>query len=212
MTTKEFLAEVCHNAFGDAYQKEIQNMYDRSVAAGNYTEEEKEYQEATDYFRTSFDSKEIALLDEYEHTCADIQAFSAAYGFRAGLLCGFKQFFTNDNDEDGGFTKYVSQQIAMMPNMRTYPENYKSIEHRNNLYSQLCNKSEVVHAHMVALDCTWSQRAYSASIYGFYCGYHGAMSIVDEVMPLPFGSAMNARKTVAMSNWFGFIRSTGYSM
>ena len=205
MTTKEFLAEICQNAFGDAYQKEIRNMYDRSVAAGNYTEEETEYKEATDYLRTSFDSKEIALLDEYERTCVNIQAFSAAYGFRAGLLCGFKQFFTNDNDEDGGFYKSVSQQIAMMPNMRTYPENYKGIEHRNNLYSQLCNKSEIVHTHMVSVDCTWSQRAYSASIYGFYCGYHGAMCIVDEVMPLPFGSAMNTRKTIAMTNWFGFL-------
>lgn len=205
MTTKEFLAEICQNAFGDAYQKEIRNMYDRAIAAGNYTEEETEYKEATDYFRTSFDSTEIALLDEYERTCTDIQAFSAAYGFRAGLLCGFKQFFTNDNDEDGGFYKSVSQQIAMMPNMCTYPENYKSIEHRNNLYSQLCNKSEIVHTHMVSVDCTWSQRAYSASIYGFYCGYHGAMCIVDEVMPLPFGSAMNTRKTISMEHQLGFI-------
>ena len=44
-----------------------------------------------------------------------------------------------------------------------------------------------------------------AAIYGFYCGYHGAMCIVDEVMPLPFGSAMNTRKTIAMANWFGFL-------
>ena len=98
MTTKEFLAEICQNAFGDAYQKEIQNMYAQAVAAGNYTEEEEEYTDATDYLRAVFDSNEISMLDEYEHTCADIAAFSAAYGFRAGLLCGFKQFFTIDSE------------------------------------------------------------------------------------------------------------------
>lgn len=205
MTTKEFLNDICQNAFGDTYQEEIRNMYDRSVSAGNYTEEEKEYREATDYLRTAFDSKELALLDEYEHTCADIQAFSASYGFRAGLLCGFKQFFTNDNDEDGGFFKSVSQQIAMMPNMHTYPENYKNIEHRNDLYSQLCRKSEDVHTHMVSLDCTWSQRAYSASINGFYCGYHAALTIIDEVMPLPFASTLIISKTLMMEHRLGFI-------
>ena len=207
MTTKDFLNDICQNAFGDAYQKEIRNMYSRSVSAGNYTEEETEYQEATDYLHTVFNSKEIALLDEYEHTCAEIQDFSASYGFRAGLLCGFKQFFTNDHNEDGGFSKYVSQQIAMMPNMCTYSENFQNIEHRNTLYSQLCNKSEIVHTHMVSLDCTWSQRAYSASIYGFYCGYHAALTIIDEVMPLPFTSALNIRKTLMMEHRLGFIKT-----
>ena len=207
MTTKEFLAEICKNAFGDAYQKEIQNMYAKSVAAGNYTEEEKEYTEATDYLRTVFDSNETALLDEYEQACADIATFSAAYGFRAGLLCGFKQYFTNDHDEDGGFSKHVSRRIATMPNMQAYPENYKNIERRNVLYSQLCHKSEAVHTHMVSLDCAWSQRAYSASIYGFYCGYHGAMRIIDEVMPTPISSTMNTRNAVAIKNWFGLSES-----
>lgn len=202
MTTKEFLAEICQNAFGDAYQREIQNMYAQSVAAGNYTEEEKEYTEATDYLRTVFDSNEISILDEYERTCADIQAFSAAYGFRAGLLCGFKQFFTNDNDEDGGFFRSVSRQIAMMPNMRTYAENYTNIEHRNGLYSQLCSKSEIVHTHMISMDCTWSQRAHSASIYGFYCGYLSALMIIDEVMP--FKSVMDINRKIDWTNFLGF--------
>lgn len=100
----------------------------------------------------------------------------------------------------------------MMSNMRTYTENFGNIEKRNALYAQLSSKPESVHTHMVAIDCTWSQRAYSASIYGFYCGYHGAMCIIDEVMPLPFSSAMNTRKTVAMTSRFGFVRSAGYSM
>ena len=117
-----------------------------------------------------------------------------------------------ENRRPGGFSKYVTQQISMMSNMRTYTENFGNIEKRNALYAQLSSKPESVHTHMVAIDCTWSQRAYSASIYGFYCGYHGAMCIIDEVMPLPFSSAMNTRKTVAMTSRFGFVRSAGYSM
>ena len=213
MTTKEFLNSISQNAFNDAYQEEIQNMYDRSVAAGNYTEEEKEYREAITYLQTVLNPNELELLAEYEKTCVAVQAFSSAYGFRAGLLCGFKQFFTSDCDEDGGFTKYVSNQIAMMPNMRTYFENYQNIERRNALYSQLCDgKSKVARTHMVCLDCTWSQRVYSASINGFYCGYHGAMRIIDEVIPLPFGSSMNTRKTITMSNCFGFVRYADNTM
>ena len=208
MTTKEFLAEICKNAFGNAFQAEIRNMYTRSVAAGNYTEEEKEYAEANTFLHTVLGLKDIALLDEYEDTCLKIQEFSAAYGFHAGLLCGFMQFFTDDRDEDGGFTKYVSKQIAMMPNMRSYPENYTNIERRNTLYSQLCkDKPEIIHDHMVSLDCAWSQRAHSASINGFYCGYHGAMNTVDEVMPLPYGSAMNDSKTITMEYRLGFVHS-----
>lgn len=207
MTTKEFLSDICQNAFGNAFQAEIRNMYTRSVAAGNYTEEEAEYSEAVSYFRTVFESEELALLEQYETTCIQIQDFSASYGFRAGLLCGFKQFFTDDNAVDGGFSKYVSQQITMMPNMRTYAANFQNIEHRNTLYSQLCMKSEAVNTYMVSIDCTWSQRAYSASIYGFYCGYHGAMRIIDEVMPLPFGSTTNDRKTIAMEHHLGFSHS-----
>lgn len=205
MTTKEFLKDICQNVFGNTYQEEIRNMYSRSVSDGNYVETEREYREGIAYLRSVFDPKDTAILEEYENICTQILEFSSSYGFRAGLLCGFKQFFTNDSDEDGGFTKHVFQRIGMMPNMRTYSDYYKNIAHRNDLYSQLCDgRSEAVHTHMVSLDCAWSQRVYSASINGFYCGYHGAMGIIDEVMPLPSGSAMNSSKTVSMTDWFGF--------
>ena len=133
-----------------------------------------------------------------------------------GIVCRIDNLgrivIPKENRRPGGFSKYVTQQISMMSNMRTYTENFGNIEKRNALYAQHSSKPESVHTHMVAIDCTWSQRAYSASIYGFYCGYHGAMCIIDEVMPLPFSSAMNTRKTVAMTSRFGFVRSAGYSM
>ena len=31
MTTKEFLSNICQNAFGNAFQAEIRNIYTRSV-------------------------------------------------------------------------------------------------------------------------------------------------------------------------------------
>lgn len=208
MTTKELLNNIATTAFGKAYQEEICNMYKRSVAAGHYVEEEKEYAEAISFLQSALSKEEAALFTEYEDTCTKIREFSATYGFQAGLLCGFKQFFTDDSDEDGGFTKYVSNQIAMMPNMRTYPESFNNIERRNLLYSAIIDKApEDVHTHMVSVDCTWSQRAHSASINGFYCGYRGAMAIIDEVMPLPYSSAMNTGKTITMEYRLGFIQS-----
>lgn len=86
-----------------------------------------------------------------------------------GIVCRIDNLgrivIPKENRRPGGFSKYVTQQISMMSNMRTYTENFGNIEKRNALYAQLSSKPESVHTHMVAIDCTWSQRAYSASIY-----------------------------------------------
>ena len=81
-----------------------------------------------------------------------------------GIVCRIDNLgrivIPKENRRPGGFSKYVTQQISMMSNMRTYTENFGNIEKRNALYAQLSNKPESVHTHMVAIDCTWSQRAY----------------------------------------------------
>ena len=160
------------------------------------------------FLHSALSKEGLTLLTEYEDTCTHIREFSATYGFQAELLCGFLQFFTDDRTEDGGFTKFVSNQIAMMPNMRNYPKNFNNITHRNILYTKICDSnSKDICTHMVTLDCVWSQRAYSASIDGFYCGYRGAMAIIDEVMPLPYGSAMNISKLLTMEHRLGYIQS-----
>lgn len=72
-----------------------------------------------------------------------------------------------ENRRPGGFSKYVTQQISMMSNMRTYTENFGNIEKRNALYAQLSSKPESVHTHMVAIDCTWSNEPTARQSTGF---------------------------------------------
>ena len=62
--------------------------------------------------------------------------------------------------------------------MMRHREYYAKIEHRNHLAEAL--EAEVGcknQYHLVSVACAWAQRAYSASMDGFYLGYHAAVAI-----------------------------------
>ena len=59
-----------------------------------------------------FSSEQTDRLAEYEHTCSSIRDYSARYGFLAGLYCGFKQYFSPEVEDDGGFMRYVNDEIG----------------------------------------------------------------------------------------------------
>lgn len=134
--------------------------------------------------------------------------YDAKYGFLAGLHCGFKQFFTLNHDPDGGFSKYVSDEIYKMPQMMRHREYYAKIERRNQLAKAL--EAEVGcknQYHLVSVACAWEQRSYSASIDGFFLGYHAAVAILGEVDPSSFPGLQMEGNILCMEHQLGFIRN-----
>ena len=151
--------------------------------------------------------EKMSKLTEYENTCSSLREYAAKYGFLAGLFCGFKQSFTLKHESDGGFAKHVSDEIHKMPQMMRNREYYAKIEHRNHLAETL--EAEVGcknQYHLVSLACAWEQRAYSASIDGFYLGYHAAVAILEEVDLGSFPGLQMEGKILCMEHQLGFIR------
>ena len=64
---------------------------------------------------------------------------------------------------------------------------YSDIERRNRLAEAMESGSTgKVQYHIVSVACAWDQRSYSASIDGFYLGYHAAVAILEEIEPESF--------------------------
>ena len=152
--------------------------------------------------------EKMSKLAEYENTCSSLREYAAKYGFLAGLCCGFKQSFTLKHESDGGFSKHVSDEIHKMPQMMRHREYYAKIEHRNQLTEAL--EAEIScenQYHLVSVACAWEQRAHSASIDGFYLGYHAAVSILEEVDPDSFPRLQMEGSILCMEHQLGFIRN-----
>ena len=133
MSTRKVLKEMLENCLGAAYQQEIRNRYQRNVEKGVYGVEEREYDAGIAELEISFSPERKTQLAEYEKTCSSLREYAARYGFLAGIYCGFQQYFTSAHEADGGFTKYVCDEIYRMPKMMRHREYYSDIERRNSL-------------------------------------------------------------------------------
>ena len=204
MTTRDFLSTIAANAFGETFLQEIGNVYQRNAEADGVDTLEADYLDAKNFLTAVLSPEKLAKLAAYENTCKSIWDFGARFGFEAGLFCGFKQFFTLNKDEDGGFYIHVDNEIATMPNMACHPENYQNIQQRNALLDELIN--DTIAEQLITVDCAWSQRERSASIHGFYCGYLGAMQIIDNVERSHGGSHSMQNQLLAMEQYFGYCK------
>lgn len=207
-TTNTLLKEMSVLAFGSKFQEDIRAIYQADVDTGKFATEEGEYAAAKIALPDMLSAEKICLLDELEEVCQKVREYSASYGFTAGIFCGFRQYFTNDWEADGGYTKTVANDVAMQPKMQRHTENYANIERRNELGRQLDKgETDVVKEHLVSIECTWSQRAHSASINGFYCGYRAALEIIEKVTPFSCCKVRMAGKILSMENWLGYTKT-----
>lgn len=207
MTNDEFLKSIAASAFGAAFQQEICNVYQRNAKADGVDTLEADYLDAKSFLTAVLSPEKLVKLAAYEDTCKSLRAFSARFGFEAGLFCGFKQFFTSNQDEDGGFYTHVENEIASMPNMTLHAESYENIRQRNALLDALHKEEDgAVSEGLLSVDCAWNQRTYSASIHGFYCGYLGAMQIIDNVDKSQGGCRQLTAKRAAMECYFGYSK------
>lgn len=141
--------------------------------------EEREYDVGIANLAVSFPPEKQEQLAAYEKTCASLREYTAQYGFLAGIYSGFKQYFTLEWDADGGFTKYVCEDIYRMPQMKRHRKYYSHMEYREKLANAMVTgTTSETQYHLVSVACAWEQRSYSASMDGFYLGYHAAVAIL----------------------------------
>lgn len=207
MATRKVL-EILKNGLGESYQEEIRNHYQRNVEKGVYSVEEREYDVGIANLAVSFPPEKQAQLAEYEKTCSSLREYAAKYGFLAGIYCGFKQYFTSAHEADGGYTKYVCDEIYRMPQMMRHREYYSDIERRNSLAEAMETGSNgKAQYHIVSVECAWDQRSYSASIDGFYLGYHAAVAILEEIEPYSFPALKLESNILCMEHRLGYIKT-----
>lgn len=208
MNTNELLTKMGETAFGSLYHDEICAIFSRDVEAGKYGSEEKDYKAAKKRLQKLLPEGKLPLLTEYEALCMQIRQYSARYGFIAGVYCGFKQILTFDQEYDGGFEKYVVEDVALKPKMERHTQNYANIEKRNAIHQKLLDgESKKVSKDMVPVECYWSQAAHSASLNGFYCGYRAAGAITDTVALTENNYMRRVSKQITMEHALGYIES-----
>ena len=208
MAVKTTLSEIAHGALGSSFLKAIKVMYQQAVEDGVFQTVESEYEEGVCVLNEVFSSEQTDQLAEYEHTCSNIRDYSARYGFLAGLYCGFKQYFTPEVEDDGGFLKYVNDEIGRMPRMKRHKEYFDDVIHRNRLACAMEDETDdTIRYHVVSIESAWGQRAYSASVDGFYLGYRAAIAILETVEPQNWPALAMERNLLMMEHRLGFIKS-----
>ena len=208
MAVKTTLSEIAHGALGSSFLKAIKVMYQQAVEDGVFQTVESEYTTGVDALNTVFSPGQAERLAEYEHACSSIRDYSARYGFLAGLYCGFKQYFTPEVEDDGGFMKYVNDEIGRMPRMKRHKGYFDDITRRNKLaYAMEEETDDMIRYHVVSVESAWGQRAYSASIDGFYLGYRAAIAILEKVEPQNWPALVMERNLLMMEHRLGFIKS-----
>lgn len=208
MTVKTTILEIGLRALGTAYLDAIEVMYQTAVEDGMLETVESEYATGVGKLNAVFSSEQTDRLAEYEHTCSSIRDYSARYGFLAGLYCGFKQYFTPEVEDDGGFMKYVNDEIGRMPRMKRHKGYFDDITRRNDLaYAMEEETDDTIRYHVVSIESAWGQRTYSASIDGFYLGYRAAIAILEKVEPQNWPALAMERNLLMMEHRLGFIKS-----
>lgn len=182
MTTAKLIEAVAKDAFGNTFQQALREKYQQDTDAGRYSGSEGEYKEAMAVLPVVFSEEKMGLLKQYEDVATWVREFHGCYGFLAGLYCGFRQCLTSDDEPDGGFSRCVVENISQMPRMERHKENFSHLSQLNGLFEQLSRgESAETNEHIISLQCGWDQRAHSASVDGFYCGYRAAMEIIDYI-------------------------------
>ena len=208
MTAETTILEIAHGALGSSYLDAIKAMYQQAVEDGMFETVESEYATGIGELNAVLSSEQTDRLAEYEHTCSSIRDYSARYGFLAGLYCGFKQYFTPEVEDDGGFMKYVNDEIGRMPRMKRHKGYFDDITRRNDLaYAMEEETDDTIRYHVVSVESAWGQRTYSASIDGFYLGYRAAIAILEKVEPQNWPALAMERNLLMMEHRLGFIKS-----
>lgn len=119
MTVQNALEEMKERAFAPAFQKYLFDTY-KVLAQTDFSEEEKDYTAAEDYFTTTLEQSENEILSQIKTNCEAKLRYASQYAFNAGLYSGFVQHFSNQDLVVDGFEKHLMQDLFEMPGMQRH--------------------------------------------------------------------------------------------
>lgn len=210
MNTKELLQAMTEDIFGQRYQQELETLYNQDVSQGKLGTLEADYDTARANLFELLSPDQQELLRQYEDTAVLVRQFHGSYGFLAGLYSGFHQRFTDDASPDGGFQQLVVEELQMLPRQCRHSENLQHMEQAKALMETLqAQVSPALQKDLLSVDCAWEQRAYSASVHGFYLGYHFSLELCDYVSPNPENRLGMLGKLLSMEHMLGFSHPAG---
>lgn len=96
MTVQNALEEMKERAFAPAFQKYLFDTY-KVLAQTDFSEEEKDYTAAEDYFTTTLEQSENEILSQIKTNYEAKLRYASRYAFNAGLYSGFVQHFSNQD-------------------------------------------------------------------------------------------------------------------
>lgn len=119
MTVQNALEEMKERAFAPAFQKYLFDTY-KVLAQTDFSEEEKDYTAAEDYFTTTLEQSENEILSQIKTNYEAKLRYASQYAFNAGLYSGFVQRFSNQDLVVDGFEKHLMQDLFEMPGMQRH--------------------------------------------------------------------------------------------
>lgn len=181
MTVQNALEEMKGRAFAPAFQKYLLDTY-KVLAQTDFSEEEKDYTAAEDYFTTTLEQSENEILSQIKTNYEAKLRYASQYAFNAGLYSGFVQRFSNQDLVVDGFEKHLMQDLFEMPGMQRHTLFLKMHDENKKLIEQLeIDGDEERREHLTSIECAWEQRVHWAACHSFYCGYRAAVKVLTAV-------------------------------
>lgn len=181
MTVQNALEEMKERAFAPAFQKYLFDTY-KVLAQTDFSEEEKDYTAAEDYFTTTLEQSENEILSQIKTNYEAKLRYASRYAFNAGLYSGFVQHFSNQDLVVDGFEKHLMQDLFEMPGIQRHTLFLQMHDENQKLIEQLeIDGDEERREHLTSIECAWEQRVHWAACHSFYCGYRAAVKVLTAV-------------------------------
>lgn len=201
MKVLDLLQTMEQHLLGESFSNSFAQFYDTNEVCASI---EKEYIQSMKWIKTDFSEAKKDVISEIEHLSAKNRDYASNYGFKCGIVGAFKQFYTQNEDMDGGFQQLLCNDLMKQPNMQRHQDYYARECRCNDLIQELSgtlDNSE--HCHILAVTSAWEHRIYHAAVYGFYCGYHAAYHAIECVEPL--SKMKHIGKILSMEFALGFL-------
>lgn len=208
MYTHTFLEQVKDGVFQPNFMEGILALHEDRIAAGEYRTQVRDYERGLAATLPTLNEEEKALFEEYEGLYKTIREQYARHGFIAGIYAGFRHIFTPHHETDGGYDKYVMNEVMLADNMPRNQILYQAVLRKNEIYDVLA-KGRVVDSYspLVGIACYWDEMACSAGSLAFYMGYRAAHAITDRFGIMETNYEAKTAKLLMLEHAFGFVET-----
>lgn len=205
MKINDVLVQMEASALGGEFTKSIEALYWAQVRRDHLDETENEYGAAKVRLMPILSEEKAASLQKLEIHYAENMAYASRFGFKCGIYCAFRQFFTDNCEIDGGFDSVLGKSLSTMPGMKHHFPYYNNTERCLEILRDLTDSlSEADRPLITDVECAWENRIHNAGLLGFYLGYRAAFDLMDEVRPLSRMECIS--KILTMEFALGFIQ------